>query len=94
MTQNNLGNALRIVGERESGISSLDAAVDAYREALTELTRDKVPLEWAATQDNLGTALGTLGKRESGTKSLYAAVEAYHEALKERTVTRRRSTGQ
>lgn len=51
---NDLGNALSILGEHESGTARLDQAVTAYREALKERTRDKVPLNWAMTQGNLG----------------------------------------
>ncbi len=57
----------------------------AYREALTERTRERVPLDWATTQNNLGSALASLGERESGTAKLEEAVAAYREALKERT---------
>ena len=56
-TQNNLGNVLRILGERESGTARLEEAVAAYRAALEERTRERVPLDWAATQNNLGNAL-------------------------------------
>ena len=55
----------------------------AYREALKEQTRERVPLDWAMTQNNLGNALWTLGERESGTARLEEAVAAYREALKE-----------
>ena len=34
MTQNNLGNALSTLGEREDGTQRLEQAVDAYRAAL------------------------------------------------------------
>ena len=61
----------------------LEEAVAAYREALKERTRERVPLEWAKTQNNLGNALSTLGERESGTARLQEAVAAYREALKE-----------
>ena len=54
MTQKNLGNALETLGERESGTARLEEAVAAYRAALEERTRDRVPLEWAQTQNNLG----------------------------------------
>ncbi len=57
----------------------------AYRAALEEMTRERVPLDWAATQANLGTALSMLGERESGTARLEEAVVAYRAALKERT---------
>ncbi len=57
----------------------------AYRAALEERTRDRVPLEWATTQMNLGTALETLGERESGTARLEEAVTAHRAALEETT---------
>ena len=85
MTQNNLGNALWRLGERESGTARLEEAVAAYREALQEYTRERVPLDWATTQNNLGNALWRLGERESGTARLEEAVAAYREALKEYT---------
>ena len=74
-----------VLGERESGTGKLEEAVLAYREALKERTRERVPLDWALTQMNLGTALRVLGERESGTGKLEEAVVAYREALKERT---------
>ena len=84
-TQNNLGIALWTLGERESGTARLEEAVAAYRAALKEWTRERVPLDWAMTQNNLGTALWTLGERESGTARLEEAVAAYRAALKEWT---------
>ncbi len=53
----------------------------AYRAALEEWTRERVPLDWAATQNNLGDALSTLGERERGTDRLTEAVNAYQAAL-------------
>jgi hypothetical protein len=38
--------------------------VVAYRAALEERTRERVPLDWAMTQNNLGSALRSLGERE------------------------------
>jgi len=84
-TQNNLGNALRNLGERESGTARLQEAVQAFRAALEEYTRDRVPLNWALAQNNLGIALARLGERESGTARLEEAVQAYRAALEERT---------
>ena len=49
--------ALRRSGERESGTARLEEAVAAYRAALEEWTRERVPLDWAMTQNNLGNAL-------------------------------------
>jgi tetratricopeptide (TPR) repeat protein len=84
-TQNNLGDALIRLGERESGTARLTEAVAAYRNALQERTRERAPLEWARTQMNLGTAFLRLGERESGTARLEEAVSAYREALPELT---------
>ena len=76
MTQNGLGNALRALGERESGTETLTQAVDACREALKENTRERVPLAWAATQNCFGNAFRALSERESGTETLTQAVDA------------------
>ena len=83
MTQNNLGLALDTLGSRESGTARLEEAVAAYRAALEERTRARVPLDWAMTQNNLGNALKVLGERESGTARLEEAVAAYRAALEE-----------
>jgi tetratricopeptide (TPR) repeat protein len=74
-----------MLGERESGTARLEEAVAAYRLALEEGTRERVPLEWAQTQTNLGNALLMLGERESGTARLEEAVAAYRLALEEST---------
>ena len=92
-TQNNLGNAIFRLSERESGTVRLEEAVAAFREALQERTRARAPLDWAMTQNNLATALETLGERESGTARLEEAISAYRKALKEKTARARRSYG-
>ncbi len=93
MTLNNLGATLWRLGERESGTPAsagagqlrLEEAVAAYRAALLEYTRARVPLDWAMTQNNLAPALHKHGDRESGTARLAEAVAAYRAALQERT---------
>jgi tetratricopeptide (TPR) repeat protein len=82
--QNDLGISLSTLGERESGTARLEEAVAAYRAAVEEWARERVPLDWATTQNNLGAALKTLGERESGTARLEEAVAAYRAALEER----------
>src|SRR4051812_27665929 len=42
---------------------ALGRAIAAYRAALQERTRERMPLEWAGTQDNLGLALELLAER-------------------------------
>jgi hypothetical protein len=60
----------------------LDLHLDADRVlSIRELTRERVPLDWAMTQMNLGAALARLGERESGTAHLEQAVEGYRLAL-------------
>ena len=81
----NLGAALETLGEHENGTTHLEEAVAAYRAALEEYPRERVPLKWAMTQHNLGNALEALGERESGTARLEEAVAAYHLSLEERT---------
>jgi tetratricopeptide (TPR) repeat protein len=81
MTQNNLGAALRTLSERETETTHLEEAVCAFRAALEERTRKRVPLDWAMTQYNLGNALTTLGERELGKAYLEEAVQAYHAAV-------------
>ena len=86
--QMGLGNALRVLGQRESGTARLEEAVAAYGEALQENTRERVPLDWAMTQNGLGFALLRLGERESGSAKLEEAATAFHEALQEWTRAR------
>jgi tetratricopeptide (TPR) repeat protein len=76
-----LATALAKLGIQAGQSQPLKEAVAAYREALKERTRERVPLDWAMTQNNLGNALGTLGAREAGTKRLEEAAKAYRTAL-------------
>ena len=85
VAQNNLGNALQTLGRRETGTARLEDAVAAYRLALEERTRERVPLDWAMTQTNLGAALQQLGTREAGPARLEDAVAAHRLALEEWT---------
>ena len=57
----------------------------AYRAALTERTRERVPLDWAMTQNNLGNALRAWGSARAGRRGWRQAVAAYRAALTERT---------
>jgi hypothetical protein len=72
-TQNNLTPHFR-TGETATG--RLKDPVAAYREALTEYTRERMPLDCARIRNNLGTALQRLGERQSGTQRLEEAREA------------------
>jgi tetratricopeptide (TPR) repeat protein len=80
-----LADALQTLGDQSGQNEPLEAAVAAYRAALKEYTRERVPLQWATTQNNLGVALMRLGEREGDTARLEDAVAAYRAALAERT---------
>ncbi|HYD12427.1 MAG TPA: DUF4062 domain-containing protein [Allosphingosinicella sp.] len=85
--QNNLGLALRALGERtggSEGLRLLDEAVATYRNAFTVYTHTDMPNEWAMTQNNLGIALHVLGERTGGSdgmRQLDEAVTALRDAL-------------
>jgi len=78
-------DALRDYGDQQGDNAVLLQALEVYHQALADLPRARVPLDWAATQNNLGTALLRLGEREAGTARLEDAVTAYRAALEERT---------
>jgi hypothetical protein len=59
----NLGDALRALGERESGTARLKGAVSAIRKALKENARERAPREWAKSTGKQGTALMLLAER-------------------------------
>jgi tetratricopeptide (TPR) repeat protein len=80
-----LGLALAVIGEQTGDNATLTHAVAAYRAALEERTRKRVPLNWAATQNNLGNTLLALGEREIDTERMLEAVAAYRAALEEQT---------
>jgi tetratricopeptide (TPR) repeat protein len=82
MTPMNLGVALWRLGERESGTARLEEAVAAYRAALQEITRERVPLQWAATQHELGNTLAALAERQKSAKFMEEAVTSMRDAVK------------
>jgi tetratricopeptide (TPR) repeat protein len=84
-TQDHFGNALGILGQRHQGTQMLERSIMAFRNALSERSRERKPLDWATTQNNLGNALGTLALRHGDTAMLEASVAAFESALEERT---------
>lgn len=78
--QNNLGNALATLGQRESGTARLEEAVAAYRAALEERTRERVPLDWAYSQHALAHALEALADRRGDPDILREAVACMRRA--------------
>jgi tetratricopeptide (TPR) repeat protein len=90
--QNNLGNVLRVQGERmggDDGLALFGAAGEAYRAALTVRTQATMPADWAMTQNNLGIVLWRQGEWTGGDAGLALfgeAVAAYRAALTVRTL--------
>jgi hypothetical protein len=78
-------------GERDSaargGGGCLPCRVEGY-------TRERAPLDWAATQNNLGNALWALGARESATARLEEASRPIAWLWRNARASGRRSTGQ
>jgi hypothetical protein len=54
---------LAMLGERESGTAKLEEAAVAYREALEERTRERAPLDWAASLGGQGMVLALIAER-------------------------------
>ena len=84
-TQNNLGNALGILGQRQRATIMLKRSIAAFKSALSERDRQRLPLDWAATQNNLGNTFGILGQRQADTQMLAESIVAFEYALEERT---------
>ena len=84
-TQNSLGNACGVLGQRQRGTRNLENAISAYEASLENRVREEEPLDWAATQNNLGNALGILAHRHNDEEMLGKAVEVFNLALEERT---------
>jgi len=82
LAQHNLANALESLGERESGTVRLEEAVAAYRQALMERTRARVPLDWAESFGRQGVALIQLARRTKDTTMAETACKQIEAALK------------
>lgn len=78
-TQFYLGDALRCLGERETGTGRLEEAVVAYRAAFSEHT--SVSVVAGQIHNGLGNALFRLGQRKEGIEFLEEAVAVYRDAL-------------
>jgi hypothetical protein len=74
-TQSNLAVALWHLGTRENGITRLEEAIAAYREALQERIRACVPLQWAKSTGNHGVAVVSLAERRGDAEMAKLAVQ-------------------
>jgi hypothetical protein len=69
-----------MLGARESGTARLEEAVAAYRAALEERTRERVPLARAYTRENLANGLALIAERTGDRASMTEAVTAMRDA--------------
>jgi tetratricopeptide (TPR) repeat protein len=74
-TQNDIGNALGVLGQRRRGTRMLEESIIAFENALSERSR----------QNNLGNTLGILGQRQNNTEMLEKSLQAFECALEVRT---------
>jgi hypothetical protein len=81
MTQNNLGIALQRLGARENGTARLEEAAVAYRAALEERTRERVPLDWARSFGSQGNVLILIAERTKDARTAQTALRQIEEAL-------------
>ena len=85
LTKAGLGNALLGQDERltsaEARPALLGEAGEAFQAALTILSPEQIPAEWADAQLNLGNALLGLGEVENANARYEGAVAAYLQAL-------------
>ncbi|WP_051371408.1 caspase family protein [Mesorhizobium loti] len=77
MTQNDLGLAMYIYGERQSDSASLEQAVGIFSGIVSSGIKEVDPSLWAEAQSNLGTALVLLGTRKSGPEQYQQAAIAF-----------------
>ena len=80
-TEAGLGMALRMRGEREAGVETLQKSVSVLETALSRREHIAEPVDWSVLQNNLAIALWRLGERESGTVSLKRSSHALEAAL-------------
>ena len=85
LSQNNLGRALKSLGEMAGDPARLQEAVDAHLSALEALKIDTSPEDWAKTQTMMGVALAELGKVLGDPIRLREAIHAHNNALEVHT---------
>jgi tetratricopeptide (TPR) repeat protein len=78
------GFGFQTYGEQAGDFSALQEALAIYNATAREFTRERVPLQWAATQNNLGNVLRRIGER-GDTTALRQARDIFAAALQERS---------
>jgi tetratricopeptide (TPR) repeat protein len=81
MTQNNLGLALTLLGQRGHGTTYLEEAIAAFREALKERGLSNAPLDRAMSIGNQGVTLMLLAERSHDCAAAERALAQVTEAF-------------
>ncbi len=80
-----LGDALKVLGERRGDLGMLEEAAHAYNLALGQRPREMDASAWAETQNCRGAILAILGEHKGDPTLLEKAIEAFRAALEVRT---------
>jgi len=80
-TQNNLGDALTLLAERENEATRFEQAVAAYGEALKEYQRERGPVRWALVTGKQGIAFCLLAQKSEDSAAAQRAVRQIKLAL-------------
>jgi hypothetical protein len=70
-----------LLGQRNSGTAQLEEAVAAFKSALEEYTRERIPLDWAATIGNQGIAIIMIADRTNDGAKAEAALQQIQTAI-------------
>lgn len=75
------GNAIATLACQRGTVELFQVAVQTYRAALEQLSRDDNPVDWALTQKHLGASLQVIAERSNDTQTLSQSAEALQGAL-------------
>ena len=75
------GNAVATLAYQRGTADLYQVAVQTYRAALEQLSRDDTPIDWALTQKHLGASLQAIAERSSDQETLSQAAEAFEASL-------------
>ena len=75
------GNAIATLAHQRGTAELYQVAVQTYRAALEQLSRDDNPIDWALTQKHLGASLQAIAERTNDEETLNQSAEALEAAL-------------
>lgn len=75
------GNAIATLAFQRGTVELYQVAVQTYRAALEQLSRDDSPIDWALTQKHLGASLQAIAERNNNEETLIQAAAALEAAI-------------